>query len=45
MAAPTVNVENNFDWQGMDLYVETKVNGVIAKRERIEHQRGRQYAQ
>ena len=38
-----VNVTNNFDWEGMDLYVETTVNGVIAKRERVGHTRARQY--
>ena len=40
--APKVEVNNNFDWEGMDLYVTTTVNGEIAKRERVNHRRGRQ---
>ena len=40
--AMSVTVENNFDWQGMDLWVETKVNGAIAKREKVRRRQGRQ---
>lgn len=40
--APKVEVHNEFDFDGLDLYVTTKVNGEIAKRERVNHRRGRQ---
>lgn len=42
--ATEIHIENHFDWQGMDLWVETKINGEIAKREKIDHHRGRQFA-
>lgn len=40
--SPQVTVENNFDWEGMDLYVTTTVDGQIAKREKLSRRRARQ---
>ncbi len=42
-AGAGVVVNNSFDFEGLDLIVTTTVNGEIAKRERLSHNRARQY--
>lgn len=39
---PPVTVENSIDSDGVNLWIETTVNGVIEKRERIDRRKGRQ---